>query len=59
MKSSCKYEADESYWSVVPDLPNLTQPMLMSIHKDSQRQQWYLDTEAHDEHVDAALEAVR
>lgn len=54
-----RIEADESYRAVARDLPNLTRQTLMNIHKDSQRRQWYLDTEADDERVDTALETVR
>jgi DNA invertase Pin-like site-specific DNA recombinase len=54
-----RIETDESYRTVARDLPNLTRQTLMNIHKDPQRRRWYLQTEADDERVDTALEAVR
>ena len=54
-----RIEADESYRAVACDLPNLTRQTLMNIYKDPDRRRWYLETEAADERVDAALESVR
>jgi DNA invertase Pin-like site-specific DNA recombinase len=53
-----RVDTGESYRTVARDLPNLTRQTLMNIHKDSERRRWYLETEAADERVDAALESV-
>jgi hypothetical protein len=54
-----RIEADESCRSIARDLPNLTRQTLMNIYKNPDRRRWYLETEAADERVDAALETVR
>ncbi|RBI58321.1 resolvase [halophilic archaeon] len=48
----------ESYNSVASGLP-LSRQALSNIHQDSERRAWYLDAEADDDRIDAALEAVR
>jgi DNA invertase Pin-like site-specific DNA recombinase len=47
-----------SYRSVASDVPNLARTTLMSIHKDDDRRQWYLGSEADDERVAAALDPI-
>jgi len=54
-----RIDAGESYRAVARDLPNLTRPTLMNIHKDAERRRWYLGAEADDERVDSALDAIR
>ncbi len=51
-------DGEESYRSVARDVPNLARTTLMSIHKNDDRRQWYLDAEAADERVDAALDPI-
>ncbi|WP_248910485.1 hypothetical protein [Halocatena marina] len=50
-----RVDEGESYRRVSRDVPNLARTTLMSIHKDDERQQWYLGGEADDERVDAVL----
>ncbi len=50
-----RVDASESYRSVAKDVPNLSRTSLARIHKDEKRRQWYLNAEAEDERVDAAL----
>ena len=54
-----RVDTGESYRTVARDLSNLTRQTLMNIHKNPERRRWYLETEATDERVDAALESVR
>ena len=54
-----RVDTGESYRTVARDLPNLTRQTLMNIHKNPERRRWYLETDATDERVDAALESVR
>ncbi|MFC6965071.1 recombinase family protein [Halocatena marina] len=53
-----RVDEGESYRRVARDVPNLARTTLMSIHKDDERRQWYLDGEADDERVDAALDPI-
>ncbi|MFC6964736.1 hypothetical protein [Halocatena marina] len=53
-----RVDEGESYRRVSRDVPNLARTTLMSIHKDDERQQWYLGGEADDERVDAVLIAL-
>ena len=50
-----RVDEGESYRSVAADTPNIGRSTLMSIHKDEDRQSWYLDGEADDEKVDRVL----
>ena len=50
--------AGESYRSLANDVPNLSRTSLSRIHRDDERRRWYLDAEADDGRVDAALDAV-
>lgn len=50
-----RIEAGASYRSVAKETPNVTRQTLMNIH-GSDRAEWYLDAEANDERVRAALE---
>jgi DNA invertase Pin-like site-specific DNA recombinase len=53
-----RLEGAESYRSVANDTPNISRPGLMNIHKDEERRSWYLDADAQDERVAAALQEV-
>ncbi len=53
-----RVDNEASYRSVARDVPNLARTTLMSIHKNDDRRQWYLDAEAPDERVDAALNPI-
>ncbi len=52
-------EDGASYRSVAERTPNVTRQTLSTIYQDEERQQWYLGSEADDERVEAAVEAVR
>ena len=54
-----RVDTSESYRTVARDLPNLTRQTLMNIHENPERRRWYLETEADDERVDAALESIQ
>ena len=51
-------DGGESYRSVAASLP-ISRQGLSNIHQDADRRAWYLDAEADDDRVDAALDAVR
>ena len=53
-----RVDEGESYRSVAASLP-ISRQGLSGIHQDDDRRAWYLDAEADDDRVDAALEAVR
>lgn len=53
-----RVEDGASYRSVATET-GINRVTLMDIHKDADRRRWYLDTEADDEKVDAALEELR
>lgn len=51
-------EDGTSYREAARELPNCTRQTLMNIHKDDERRAWYLDEEAEDERVEAALDEI-
>ena len=53
-----RVDEGESYRSVAASLP-ISRQGLSGIHQDDHRRTWYLDAEADDDRVDAALESVR
>jgi DNA invertase Pin-like site-specific DNA recombinase len=53
-----RVEDGESYRSVAANT-GINRVTLMDIHKDADRRRWYLDAEAADEQVDAALQEIR
>ena len=53
-----RIESGESYRAAAADTPNISRVGLMNIHKDEDRRSWYLDGNAGDERVEAALEHV-
>ena len=46
---------DGSYRSVARETPNVTRQTLANIHQDDERRRWYLEAEADDEAIEAAL----
>ena len=53
-----RVNGSEPYRSVAASLP-ISRQRLSNIHQDDDRRAWYLDAEADDDRVDAALESVR
>ncbi|SIS18937.1 recombinase family protein [Natronorubrum thiooxidans] len=51
-------EDGASYREAAREIPNCTRQTLMNIHKDDERRRWYLEEEAEDERVDAALDEI-
>ncbi|MDS0473516.1 recombinase family protein [Natrinema sp. 1APR25-10V2] len=51
-------EDGASYREAAREIPNCTRQTLMNIYKDDERRRWYLEEEAEDERVDAALDEI-
>jgi len=53
-----RIDAGESYRAVAENTPNVTRQTLSNIDRDAERRAWYLEGEADDDRVDAALAEV-
>jgi hypothetical protein len=53
-----KIDGSGSYNQTATETPNITRQGLANIHQDEDRRAWYLDGEAEDDRVSAALELV-